>query len=47
MNNRNFKKVKFNVKEKLQFSCNFSPMNCNFVAINCNSKNRKTRIIRF
>ena len=43
MNNCNFKKVKFNVKEKLQFCCNFPYMNCNFVAINCNFKNPKYR----
>ena len=43
MNNCNFKKVKFNVEEKLQFSCNFPYMNCNFVAINCNFKNPKYR----
>lgn len=43
MNNCNFKKVKFNVGEKLQFSCNFPYMNCNFVAINCNFKNLKYR----
>ena len=47
LNNRNFKKVKFNVKEKLQFSCNFPYMNCNFVAIYCNFENPKMGKLQF
>ena len=47
LNTIKFKKVKFNVKEKLQFSCNFPYMNCNFVAIYCNFENPKMGKLQF
>ncbi len=47
LNTIKFKKVKFNVKEKLQFSCNFPYMNCNFVAIYCNFENPKMEKLQF
>ena len=47
LNTLKFKKVKFNVKEKLQFCCNFPYMNCNFVAINCNFENPKMGKLQF